>query len=119
MRGASPAPFHPGPPRWLGRLDLSEAQHEQILKIFHEQAPVIRERMKAARQARESIEAIASAPNFDVKQARAQADTEAAAIADMEVMRAESMSRIRQMLTPEQIAKLDQMRERRSHREPK
>ena len=35
------------------------------------------------------------------------------AIADMELLRAESMARVRQVLTSEQRAKLDQMREHR------
>src|SRR5213596_2191060 len=48
---------------------------------------------------------------FDRERARAIADTEAKAIADMELLRAESMARVRQVLTPEQRAKLDQMRE--------
>jgi len=77
------------------------------------------ERMKAARAAREDLRKLAAAFPFDRERARAIADTEAKAIADMEVLRAESTARVRQILTPEQRAKLDQLHERRSHREPK
>ena len=99
--------------RMLRHLDLSDAQRDQVLKIFHDQSPAMHERVKAARAAREDLEKLASAPAFDRERARAIADTEAKAIADVEVMRAESMARVREVLRPEQRAKLDQMREHR------
>ena len=94
-------------------LDLSDAQRDQVFKIFHDQSPAMRERMKAMRAARGDLEKLALASAFDRERARAIADTEAKAISDMEVLRAESMARVRQVLTPEQRAKLDQMREHR------
>jgi Spy/CpxP family protein refolding chaperone len=103
----------------LRQLDLTEAQRDQVFRIFHDQAPAMHERMKAARAAREDLRKLAAAFPFDRERARAIADTEAKAIADMEVLRAESTARVRQILTPEQRAKLDQLHERRSHREPK
>src|SRR3989442_14718342 len=99
--------------RMLRHLDLSDAQRDQVFKIFHDQSPAMHERMKAMRAAREDLEKLASAAAFDRQRARAIADTEGKAIADMEVLRAESMARVRVILTPEQRAKLDQMRERR------
>jgi periplasmic protein CpxP/Spy len=107
-----PMPSH-GMHRMLRHLDLSEAQRDQVFKIFHDQAPAMHERMKAARAAREDLEKLASASAFDRARARAIADTEAKAIAEMEVMRAESMARVREILTPEQRAKLNQLREHR------
>jgi protein CpxP len=97
----------------LRALDLTEAQRDQVFKIFHDQSPAMHERMKAARAAREDLQKLAAASAFDRQRARAIADTEAKAIADMEVMRAESLARVREVLTPEQRAKLDQMREHR------
>src|SRR2546426_4797513 len=94
-------------------FDLSDAQRDQVFKIFHDQSPAMHERMKAARAAREDLEKLALASAFDRERARAIADTEAKAIADMELLRAESMARVRQVLTAEQRAKLDQMREHR------
>jgi len=106
-----PMPSH-GMHRMLRHLDLSEAQRDQVFKIFHDQSPAMHERMKAARAAREDLEKLAFASAFDRARARAIADTEAKAIADMELLRAESMARVREILTPEQRAKLDQLRER-------
>jgi protein CpxP len=105
-------PSH-GMHRMLRHLDLSDAQRDQVFKIFHDQSPAMHERMKAARAAREDLQKLAAASAFDRQRARAIADTEAKAIADMEVMRAESLARVREVLTPEQRAKLDQMREHR------
>jgi protein CpxP len=111
---AGPMPSHGmGMHRMLRHLDLSDAQRDQVLKIFHDQAPAMRERMKAARSAREDLAKLASASTFDRERARAIADTEAKAISDVQVLRAESMARVREVLTPEQRAKLDQMREHR------
>jgi Spy/CpxP family protein refolding chaperone len=99
--------------RMLRHLDLSDAQREQDDKIVHDQSPAMHERMKAMRAARGDLEKLAFDSAFDRERARAIADTEAKAIADMEVLRAESMARVRALLTPEQRAKLDQMREHR------
>ena len=109
-----PGPMHShGMHRMLRHLDLSEAQRDQVFKIFHDQSPAMHERMKAARAARKDLEKLALASAFDRERARAIADSEAKAIADVEVLRAESMARVRELLTPEQRAKLDQMREHR------
>ena len=109
-----PMPSHGmGMHRMLRHLDLSDAQRDQVFKIFHDQSPEMRERMKAVRAACGDLEKLALASAFDRERARAIADTEAKAIADMELLRAESMARVRQVLTPEQRAKLDQMREHR------
>ncbi len=111
---AGPMPSHGmGMHRMLRHLDLSDAQRDQVFKIFHDQSPAMRERMKAVRAAREDLEKLALASAFDRERARAIADTEAKAISDMEVLRAESIARVRELLTPEQRAKLDQMREHR------
>jgi len=109
-----PMPSHGmGMHRMLRHLDLSDAQRDQVFKIFHDQSPAMHERMKAARAARKDLATLASAAAFDRERARAIADTEAKAISDLEVLRAESMARVRELLTPEQRAKLDQMREHR------
>jgi Spy/CpxP family protein refolding chaperone len=98
---------------FLRGLDLTQEQRDQVFKIFHDQAPALRERAQAAREAREELRKLALAPGFDSAKARQLADTAAKAQADVAVMRAEGMSKVVALLTPEQRAKLEQARERR------
>ena len=100
----------------LRDLDLTKEQRDQVFKIFHDQAPALRERAQAAREAREELRKLALAPGFDGAKARPLADTAARAQADIAVMRAEGMSKVVALLTPEQRAKLEQARERGGHR---
>lgn len=99
--------------RFLRRLDLTEAQRDQAFKIFHEQAPAVRERMQVARTAQQELRKAAISPSFDAARARELADAAAKARADIAFMRAEGMSKVIALLTPEQRAKLEASRERR------
>ena len=96
--------------RWLRGLELTEAQRDQVFKIFHEQAPVMREHAKAARDASRELRAAATSPNFDRARARTLADAQAKASAEMAFLRADAMSRVVAILTPEQREKLQQRR---------
>ena len=101
-----------GGERWLRRLDLTEAQRDQVFNIFHEQAPVMREHAKAVREASRELRAAATAPNFDRARARTLADAQAKAMAEMAFLRADAMSRVVAILTPEQREKLGELRRR-------
>src|SRR2546430_1077505 len=69
-----PMPSHGmGMHRMLRHLDLSDAQRDQVFKIFHDQSPEMRERMKAVRAARGDLEKLALASAFDRERARAPA----------------------------------------------
>jgi Spy/CpxP family protein refolding chaperone len=105
-----------GGQRWLRQLDLSEAQRDQIFKIFHEQAPAMREQAKVVRNTRQELRQAALSPSFDRSRARQLADTQAKALSEMTFMRADGMSRVVALLTPEQRSKLQQMRERGQQR---
>ena len=105
-----------GDMRFMRRLDLTDAQRDQVKKIFEQQAAAMRERMEAARTAQQELRAMAMSPNFDSGRARDLADTAAKAHADAAVIRAEGMSKVFALLTPEQRAKVEQARERRSRR---
>jgi Spy/CpxP family protein refolding chaperone len=100
----------------LRGLDLTEAQRDQIFKLRHEQAPAARERMKAARAAQDALRQAARDPNADSARIRQLADAVGKAHADAAVARVDSERRILAVLTPEQRAKLEQARERRSGR---
>jgi Spy/CpxP family protein refolding chaperone len=97
----------------LRALDLSEAQRDQIFKIRHDQAPAFREQMKKVRASREELQKLARADRFDQAAVRRAADAQAKALSDLAVLRVQAASQVRAVLTPEQKAKLDQMRERR------
>ena len=111
MEGPGPMAMHPGSGGMHGerlrRLGLTEAQQDQVFKIYHDQAPEMRERMKAARRAHQELRQSAKAMPFDRDRARQLADVEAKAAAQIAFMRVETMSRVRAVLTEEQRAKLD------------
>jgi len=105
-----------GPMMHLRGLNLSEAQRDQVFKIFHEQAPTFHEQMKQVQAARQQLSQIAAADRFDEASARQAADAQAKALSNLAVLRAQTMHRVREVLTPEQRQKLDQRRD--EHRRP-
>lgn len=102
----------------LRGLDLTEAQREQVFKLRHEQAPALREKREAVRKAQQALRELATAPTFDSARARELADAQGKAMADAALLRAETMNRMVAVLTPEQRAKLDELRAQRGHRGP-
>ena len=106
-----------GPQRLLRRLDLTEAQRDQVFKIFHDQAPAMREQMKVARRASQELRQASLSPSYDRARARQLADTQAKALSEVMLMRADNMSRVVALLTPDQRSKLQQLRERGQRRE--
>jgi Spy/CpxP family protein refolding chaperone len=96
--------------RWLRQLQLTDAQRDQIFTIFYDQSAATRERMKLVHRAREALRVAALSPGFDHAQARSLADAAGKALADMALMRAETMSRVAALLTPEQREKLRGLR---------
>ena len=113
--GAHHGEMRGGGMRALQALNLTEAQRDQIFKIHHDQAPAFREQMKKVRAAREQLQTLAKADRLDEAAMRRAADTQAKAMSDLAVMRVQTASRVRAVLTPEQKTRLDQMREQRRH----
>jgi periplasmic protein CpxP/Spy len=101
LRLGGPMPF----PR---DLDLTDMQDEQIFRIFHEQAPALREQMKNVRRLREQMNEAVRAEKFDRTRVRELAQAHGKAIAELEVMHAEAMRKVREVLTVEQRARLDE-----------
>ena len=101
--------MHRGAPMMMLRgLDLTEAQRDQVFKIFHDQEPAVHEQMKQVHQARQNLMQLARADRFDDAQARQAADAQAKALSALAVIRAQTVHRVRDILTPEQRARLDQ-----------
>jgi Spy/CpxP family protein refolding chaperone len=100
----------------LRGLNLTEAQRDQVFKIVHEQAPAVREQMKQVRSSRQELRQLAASERFDEGRARQIADGQAKALATLAVMRAQTLHRVREILTPEQRTRMDQVRERLGRR---
>lgn len=96
----------------MRELNLTEAQRDQMFKIHHEQEPAFREQMKKVRAARQDLHKLALADRYDEAAVRRAADAQAKAMSDLAVMHAQTMHRVRELLTPEQRAKMDQLGER-------
>lgn len=93
-----------GPPAWLGELDLSEAQQNQVFQIFYQLTPVIRERILAARRAHEELEDLAIAVSLDSDRGRELFAAEAQALAEVADIRMHAMRSVYELLTAEQRA---------------
>jgi len=98
----------------LRALGLSEAQQDQVFKIFHESRPAAYEQRKQLRRARQELRKLLGAERFDSARARQLADAQGKAMAELALIRVQTMRRVRDVLTPEQREKMDQMRARRS-----
>jgi len=81
-----------------------------VFGIFHDQAPATREQMKLVRRAHDALRKAALSPGFDRALARSLADAEARALSELALMRAETLSRVAALLTPEQRARLQQLK---------
>ena len=105
--------MHGGAPMMMMRgLNLTDAQRDQVFSIFHEQAPAFHEQMKQVRSARLALMQLAAADSFDDARARQAADAEAKALSGLALLRAQTVHRVREILTPEQRSRLDQLAQR-------
>jgi Spy/CpxP family protein refolding chaperone len=107
---------HGGSMMNLRGLNLTQAQRDQVFKIYHDQAPAVHEQMKQVQAAREQLNQLAAGDRFDETQARQAADAQAKALSNLAVLRAQTLYRVRELLTPEQRQQLDQRRN--DHRRP-
>jgi len=105
--------FHHGGERhFMGKLNLTEAQRDQIFKLRHEAAPTLREKGKQARAARTELRQLAQADRFDEAKARALSQKVANAQTDFMVERMRLKHQILAVLTPEQRQKAEEARKR-------
>ncbi|MCZ7565832.1 MAG: Spy/CpxP family protein refolding chaperone [Burkholderiales bacterium] len=103
--------------RFLRELDLSDAQRDRMFEIRHAARPAMREKMNALRANRSALREAATANDYDAARIRTLADEGAKLQADLTVMRVETEQKALAVLTPEQRAKLEQLRaERRDRR---
>jgi len=98
----------------MKKLDLTEKQSETIRSIKKEQKEKMQSTRAKMKEIRKSLQEQSKAENFDAAKVRELADTKAKLMADMTVMRTETMHRIRKELTPEQVDKFDSMKQHKS-----
>lgn len=114
-------PFMPGEgpmPGFIHGLDLTDAQRDKIFAIGHEQAPQMREKLKAAHKAREELRALVTSPQYDEAKAKALADTEARSMAEVGLLKARSDHAIYALLTAEQRKKAEELKTKRGSPPP-
>ncbi|WP_066452568.1 Spy/CpxP family protein refolding chaperone [Castellaniella caeni] len=91
---------------WLRGLDLTQAQQDQIFKIRHDQEQAVYDQKKAAKEAMRSLRELGQADTFDPAKAKQAADALGQAQGQLALLRAQTQSQIRAVLTPDQRQKL-------------
>jgi Spy/CpxP family protein refolding chaperone len=102
----------------MNRLELDQQQREAIKKIRDEQMAKMRTKMDEMKKIREAMREQAFAEKYDAAKVRELADAKAKLMSDMMVERMETMNRIRQLLTEQQEARMEQMKARMMQRRP-
>ncbi len=99
----------------LERLNLSDAQKDQVKAIVESHRDEMRSAGDRARTAHEALDAAINADTFDEATIRARSNDVAAVDADMVVMQARLRSEVFQILTPDQKAQAKQLQAERPH----
>ena len=103
------APFE----RMLRGLDLSAEQRAQVEQIVAERRTATQNARGAGRENHKALHELATSTAYDPQRAQALADAQARLHADRIVARTETFHRVYQVLTPEQQAKLAELRSAR------
>lgn len=97
-------------PPYLHSLNLSEAQRDRVFEIMHGQAPAMRDKVKAARNAEESLRKLVLSAEYTEPKARELSDSAARATADLSLARAKAERQIYEVLTAEQRSQLAKLK---------
>jgi Spy/CpxP family protein refolding chaperone len=102
----------------MNQLELDRKQREAISKIKDEEAKKTKAKMDEMLKIRDAMREQARAEKYDAAKVRELADAQAKLMSDMMVERMDTMNRIREQLTKDQEARMEQMKakmmERRS-----
>lgn len=109
---------HRHPPGVPPGVVLTPAQEDRVFDLHHALMPKERELSKAARAAGESLRELVVAERFDAARARLLAQSHAAAMADLMVLRAEFDAKVRALLTSDQRKQQDEARARQRKEKP-
>ncbi len=106
--GRGGAGHHMHKPPFLRGVQLTEEQRTQVHEILQAQRDQVCQRMQTVHEAHKEMRALTRAPEFDSARAREIAGGSAKAIAELEVLRAETDHKILALLTPEQRRAVDE-----------
>ena len=101
----------------MKKLDLSDEQRQAIESIKNEKRDQVEAKRDQMSDIKKALRAQASTATYDANKVRELANEKSQVMADLTVMRFETMNRIRKELTAEQLEKMDKMKERRSKRD--
>ncbi|UCV22687.1 Spy/CpxP family protein refolding chaperone [Ferribacterium limneticum] len=108
--GAGPATESGKMPPYLRQLDLSEAQRDRVFEIMHGQAPAMRVKVKAVRNAEESLRRLVLSTEYTEPKARALSDDAAKATAELALARAMAERQVYEVLSAEQRSQLAKLK---------
>ncbi len=93
------------------KLNLTDAQRSQIKTIVSEERPKMKPLFQQLQAGREQLNALIKSGSFDEAKVQSIAKGQAATLADMIVEKQRMKSRIYAVLTPEQRARAEKLRE--------
>lgn len=102
--------------RLFKRLDLSEAQQAEVERILDEDRTDAQQRRQALRDNRQALHELATTGAYDPQRVRTLAEEQAKLQTEMIVARTETLHRMHQVLTPEQQAEWQTLREQRQQK---
>lgn len=108
--GVGPAMESGKMPQYLRELNLSEAQRDWVFEIMDGQATAMREKMKAARNAEESLSKLILSTEYSEPKARELSDSAARATADLSLARAMAERQVYAVLTAGQRGQLAKLK---------
>ncbi|MGO3743502.1 Spy/CpxP family protein refolding chaperone [Kerstersia sp.] len=108
MNGTSAGP---GWGHHFERLDLSEAQRDQLFNIRHQAEPALHESRKALRQASRELRDLGRAKKLDTDALKRASDALGNAVAEEARLRVQRDNALYHVLTPEQRAQLAERRQ--------
>lgn len=97
----------------LHRLKLTEGQRDKIFEIRYAQKPALRAKMKEMRKHHQALRSATMGENYDAGRVQELAQAQGKSIGELIAMRAETMHRIYDVLTPEQRKQVDEWQQHR------
>ncbi len=100
-------------PPMLRRLDLSDAQRDQVRELMRSQSETMRTRAEAHRKTHDELRQLPMSEDYSEAKVKALAEASGKAAAEMAELRARTARQLHQILTPEQRQQLAKQSEQR------